>query len=757
MQRKKRLMNRARMHNRKRVVLPAYENPGVDCGAWRLHFLVNMTAGGIESIQLLQMLVEQLSEGQFRRMCAQLKLSAPVEDVDLFSRRRRNNAVPQSLDQIPRREFERDLDEQDDARGYVSGGTRAIRDAVLATLSEDMERFSGRLEHNLYLLEELQELFQLSDDEALFVLFGYILQQSSDLERLLNHQDDYESAIMVAAALEIPLSRVRSLCSAQGRLILMGLLEERHRRFGGVAPPVEEVAEHLSGVKEVPLQDRVVERVDTPGYPLDSFGIAPRRIALLQGLLAQQEGNSSILLYGKPGTGKTELAKALVNSTGKPCFFLRRDKAEHSHGRSWRMRLELGMRRAESEQGVLVIDEADTLLNTEGGGFAGLFLSRAAGGEDKGWLNDYLDRSGVPLIWVSNRVSGMHSSVQRRFSYSLEFHDCDLNRRTVIWKTLLQKSPLRTAVKPPLYRRLAAEFPVNAGGVALALQETAALTAAEESVTAERAEQVLRELLERQLALSGIPRGSTLTLPDKNYDPGVLRLDCSADAVVEAVKQFGKFQELRGTSRLRSLNLLFWGPSGTGKTAFAKYLAAESGRELLVKRASDLIDPYVGMTEKKIARMFRQAEEGNRLLFVDEADSFLYSRSGAQRSWELSHVNEFLTQMENFHGILICCTNLLDRFDHASLRRFQWKVGFRPLDAAGRQTLFRSFFKIKGQLPKVVRQRLDRMEGLVPGDFRAVDDRFGFYAAEERSAGRLLDALEVELNHRKKQREIGFA
>ena len=55
-----------------------------------------------------------------------------------------------------------------------------------------------------------------------------------------------------------------------------------------------------------------------------------------------------------------------------------------------------------------------------------------------------------------------------------------------------------------------------------------------------------------------------------------------------------------------------------------------------------------------------EAEKDKSILFVDEADSFLWPRESAERSYEVSSVNEFLTQMENFRGILICASNPID-------------------------------------------------------------------------------------------------
>jgi SpoVK/Ycf46/Vps4 family AAA+-type ATPase len=165
---------------------------------------------------------------------------------------------------------------------------------------------------------------------------------------------------------------------------------------------------------------------------------------------------------------------------------------------------------------------------------------------------------------------------------------------------------------------------------------------------------------------------------------------------------------------------MFWGLPGTGKTEFAKYIAQELGKELLVKRMSDLQSMWVGETEKLIAAAFDEADREGAVLFLDEADSLILDRKTASRSWESSQTNEVLTQMENFNGICICCTNLLDGLDEAALRRFTWKLKFLPLTAEGAESLFRKYFQPTGRLSASVKTGLRAIRNLTPGDFKTV-------------------------------------
>src|SRR3546814_3026575 len=78
--------------------------------------------------------------------------------------------------------------------------------------------------------------------------------------------------------------------------------------------------------------------------------------------------------------------------------------------------------------------------------------------------------------------------------------------------------------------------------------------------------------------------------------------------------------------------------------------------------------------EQKLARVFEQAARENAVLQIDEVDSFLQDRRRANRPWEASQVNEFLTQLESFEGVFIASTNLMDSLDQAAMRRFDYKI-----------------------------------------------------------------------------------
>jgi SpoVK/Ycf46/Vps4 family AAA+-type ATPase len=120
--------------------------------------------------------------------------------------------------------------------------------------------------------------------------------------------------------------------------------------------------------------------------------------------------------------------------------------------------------------------------------------------------------------------------------------------------------------------------------------------------------------------------------------------------------------------------------------------------------------------------MFREAEAEKAVLLLDEADSFLQDRRGAQRTYEVTEVNEMLQGMERYAGIFICTTNLMDSIDQAALRRFTFKIRFKPLTAAQRETMF-VVEALEGDATRLdagLAARLAKLDQLCPGDFAAV-------------------------------------
>jgi DNA polymerase III delta prime subunit len=148
----------------------------------------------------------------------------------------------------------------------------------------------------------------------------------------------------------------------------------------------------------------------------------------------------------------------------------------------------------------------------------------------------------------------------------------------------------------------------------------------------------------------------------------------------------------------RGVSAILAGPPGTGKTMVAQLLAKEIGFDLYRIDLSQVVNKYIGETEKNLARIFDEAEHSHAVLFFDEADSLFAKRTSVQSSndrYANLEVNYLLQRMETFDGVTLLATNLEQGLDEAFKRRVRFTVQFELPDRAERKALWRSMFPSK--------------------------------------------------------------
>lgn len=239
----------------------------------------------------------------------------------------------------------------------------------------------------------------------------------------------------------------------------------------------------------------------------------------------------------------------------------------------------------------------------------------------------------------------------------------------------------------------------------------------------------------------------------------MLNTDVNLKRLIKDLKNFIRYKQNHKNSKIPGINLLFYGIPGTGKTEFAKYLSKKLNKEIFIYGASDLMDMYVGGTEKNINMAFKKAESEDGILLIDEADSFFTERRNAIRSWEVSMTNEFLTQLENHSTIFIACTNILESLDNASIRRFHWKIKFYPLTNEGKIRIYKMYFKLDGnRFSEKDRRRLLKIDPITAGDIRAVWQRLMYVGGSNIDHNRIIDEIEreVKIKMMKTPKRIGL-
>ena len=144
--------------------------------------------------------------------------------------------------------------------------------------------------------------------------------------------------------------------------------------------------------------------------------------------------------------------------------------------------------------------------------------------------------------------------------------------------------------------------------------------------------------------------------------------------------------------------IIFYGAAGTGKTMTAYSLAKSLKRQVLAFDCSKILSMYVGESEKNVRKIFdtfyelSEKTKTEPILLLNEADQFLGARSsGTITGADQMHnqmQNIFLEQIENFRGMLIATTNLLENIDKAFSRRFNYKIEFKRPNKEQREQLW---------------------------------------------------------------------
>jgi AAA+ superfamily predicted ATPase len=409
---------------------------------------------------------------------------------------------------------------------------------------------------------------------------------------------------------------------------------------------------------------------------------------VLRAAAAGAEHGIHVMLVGIPGTGKTELAKTLAAQAGLSLYAA--GEAENEAGkepsrseRSASLRLTMALLGNRRDATVLLDEAEDVLDSTRSFGEKRDAFSKA-------FLHRMLESSPVPVIWTCNHIDWMEPATLRRMTLVLRVGVPNDAGRERIWRKVLDGEGLSLAEDAAT--RLAARWEASAGIAAGAARAARLAGGAEDAL---------------KTALSGVARAVGVTRPARKriegFDPELIVCTDDLTSIVDRLARPGAS---------RGWSLCLSGPSGTGKTVFAHYLADRLGVAVLQKRASNLLSMWVGGTEKQIAVAFSEAEDKEALLLIDEVESLLFDRKAAVRAFEVSQVDELLGWMEQHPFPLICTTNLPERMDQAIPRRFTFKLRFEALDAARAMLAFRRMLggEPAGPLP----------DGLTPGDFAVV-------------------------------------
>lgn len=562
---------------------------------------------------------------------------------------------------------------------------------------ENLATLAEFLQLNPVEQELLRFAMHLRSEGAMRDLFGYL--PKSDLQR---------TAAIMADLLKQPKNQILSALKKGSKLDAYGLIDRDYRPdsvhdyldWGETLDFDEFVTQPLN---ENVLLKSCTEVAQVPSLELDDFahiaGMKEMMLTYLQQAIKHHRKGVNLLIYGVPGTGKTEFAGLLAQALGISAYnitYMDSDgdvvKAEQRLNYS-----RLAQTLLNGKQALLIFDEIEDV-------FCGSFFEQSVAQQNKAWMNQLLENNNVPMIWLSNSVFGIDPAFLRRFDFILEMPDLPLKNKSALITQLTEGKLSQAYVQH--FAKVRSLTPAI-------LSRT--IRVAKELNTSNFAETLLM-MFNQTLKSQNKPKIEPLVLGKADYNLDYVACNDNIHRISEGLK------------RSKKGRICCYGPPGTGKTAWAAWLAEQLDMPLLLRQGSDLLNCYVGGTEKNIAQAFEQAKADNALLVLDEVDTFLFSRDGAERSWERSQVNEMMTQIERFEGLMVVSTNLIEVLDPAALRRFDLKLKFDYLTLKQRLDFAKQQAEILG-LPSLSEEDLTQIESLnllTPGDFAAVARRHQF-------------------------------
>jgi len=178
------------------------------------------------------------------------------------------------------------------------------------------------------------------------------------------------------------------------------------------------------------------------------------------------------------------------------------------------------------------------------------------------------------------------------------------------------------------------------------------------------------------------------------------------------------------------------GESGTGKTMATEVLANELDLDLYRIDLSQVVNKYIGETEKNLKQIFDAAEDGGAILLFDEADALFGKRSEVKDSHDRfgnQQVSYLLQRMESYRGLAVMTSNMKKAIDPAFMRRIRFVMQFPYPDATQRAAIWQGIFPEGTPKKNLDIDKLSRLN-IAGGNIRNIALNAAFYAAHEQQA-----------------------
>ncbi|MCB1614726.1 MAG: AAA family ATPase, partial [Pseudomonadales bacterium] len=442
---------------------------------------------------------------------------------------------------------------------------------------------SKALEHNLNILKEL---IGLSELECKLLVFLSLMTTDYFLHHVCDRWLDELSWRGIVTSLSVLLDedprKINDALGKRGRLIASGLLEKEIHGRSDITRSLklisDEFADCLLSAKCKPedfLEDKVAHG-HVPSLRLADYCHIEEECTVLnrylQVAIKKRQKGVNILVYGEPGTGKTELARLMAKEVGVNLYEVKTGENDLGFVGGDRLNAYKAIQSFFAGKPVLVLfDEMQDVFDD-----GASFFHKSTAQLQKAEINRLLETNPLPTIWLSNNVSMMDNAFLRRFDMVLKLGVPPAKRRAEILREAGKGLPLdeETIQAFSRHERLSPAIMNRASTV------VKSICTGEHK---QQAPEVLTLLFNQTLKAQGfspIAKKAMAGLP-AYYDLAYLNADTDLAALVE------------GVQRNPSARICLYGPPGTGKTAFAQNLAERLDKPMHSKKMSDLLSMYV--------------------------------------------------------------------------------------------------------------------------------------------------------------------
>lgn len=594
------------------------------------------------------------------------------------------------------------------------------------------------LEHNLNLLQENLGLNSAERDILRFVAIMYNYEVISNACSLLGDLNNIQATKAISKILNLRFSDVQKAFRKDGIFAKTSIVKLENN-VHNLKYKIDVInnnfmcdlfvkCESMDEIFESVIKPCSKTNLTTKNYPhiKEDMKIL---LSFLKNAVSKKQKGVNVLLYGSAGTGKTELSKVIASELNLKLYEVAYDDEYGYATEDRRLRSYcLAQNVLSAGSNLLMYDEAEDIFNTNND------EKRQYG---KAFINRSLETNEVPTIWITNNILDMDEAVVRRFNLAIEIGIPTEDVRAKIIKKYSENLIDSKLVKKLAKNRFVAPAVVSNASLVVSNLNTKDKNKAFERVISNTLKAQGYDEIEKD-------EKPSVDLPS-SYDPNFVNSDCDLTELMQGIKAS------------KNARICLYGVPGTGKSAYAKFIAKSLKKPIIIKKGSDLLSMFVGGTEQNIALAFKEAKDKKAVLVFDEVDSFLQDRSMAARSWEVTQVNEMLVQMESFDGIFIATTNLIDNLDKACLRRFDLKLEFGYLLPEQARNLFKkecALLKVK--FDETASKKVSNLGLLAPGDFASVRRQAKFRPIKNGKDFCHRLELEVALKNEEKSAKIGF-